>query len=462
MVDTSSPGFVVQVLAQSPDGRLAPSWTAGDVTRAFQSPGTLLSRMKDISERVTRFEYSDEERSIGELKLTIDNWDLTFLDHPAFIKGNLVRVVWGYGTGIQGPKYMVVDSFRGFRTLTVSCLGREALANDGHVDFWPNTTRYQIVAQLVSRGAFPGVTKLALGDGAPVDARSLVAATVLTGVASSPFFSGPLPEKARDYNQAGLTDWEFCKRLAEEIDHDVYVEDDVFRFHPRRLGEVPIREYEWYTGNGDFIDFQITEYRSLDRPLSIRVSARDPISRENIDATGSDKTTQRDTLGDQGVAAQTTTIKTLTLPGESQAFLSGSRVITSPQPDAATIQNQADSTFRDFENGEVEATAIVVGDPRLRAMRLIKLKNISRTLEGNYYIRKVDHEISPGGTSGTYHCKLKLFRNAVKAQATEGPPDLDPSKAKDNDKGPIAGRAKVLVLDSQTDTLQYVDPASRK
>lgn len=433
MTDTSSPGFVIQVLARAPEIRLG---SFGKPPTSYLSrPGVVLARMTDASMRVEKFEYVDGERDFGRLRLTVDNWDNYFFEHPAWVPGNLVRFFWGYPGKIQGPKYAIIDSVRGFQRLEVSCMEQAALSNQAKTFLWENTTRAGIVAQLVRDRSFPGVTKMQLASGRAVDAFQAGASTLGLGIDPdlASVFESLLFEKPRAFQQDQQTDWQFIHRLAAEIGFEVFVEDDVFHFHPRLLDRRPVREYEWFTGSGDLLDFKIDEWRVLDRAAVVEVSGRDPISMLNLFATGSNTTTKRHTLGREGTSAMETSLRPNTVDG---TLLLGKRKISTPRSDAATVENIADSQFRDLEQGEVEASATTIGDPVLKKARLVRIVGISRVLSGNFYVDKVTHRIDHGG----YRCDLKLIRNALTALPTTNAPFLDPNATKTNDAAPASGR----------------------
>lgn len=436
-LDTSSAGFVVQVLAAEADARLGARPDPG------KKPGQILDRMSDVSPRVERFEYVDSVASLdAKLVLTVNNWDHYFFEHPAWLKGNLVRFFWGYPGRIQGPKYAVVDSVRGFSRLTITCLGSATLSNEQKSHVWSNTTRAQIIATLVRQGRFPRVTKVAIDGGTPTPAGVFLATLAAFRATPIVAFSALLREKPRDFQQAACTAWQFALQLADDIGYELYVEDDALHFHSKELNQVPIRRYEWYTGAGDFLDFELQEWRAQDRAGAITVFGYDPVERKSIESTGSNATTQRDTLGKQGTVAQETVLK-----AERGGSLVGSIRTIAPHTDPASIKNTADAQFRGLEMGEIEATARVIGDPRLKKARLIKLAGVSQPLSGNYYIEEVAHQLDSSG----YTCHMKLRRNAVTALPTTNPPELDPTKSKDNTQAPSNTR---IVRDPPTGDLK--------
>lgn len=394
--DRSSPGFIVSVISTAPELRI-------QGRPDERTLGQVLDRMTDVSERVLEFEYEDAEREHDVLKLKVDNSDLYFFDHPAWMKGNLVRFVFGYPGRVFGPRYAVVDSMRGFLTLEITCVEEAGLSNEAKTRLFENMTRAEVVRQLVTEGVFQGVINVAIDE---------------TSLASE----GP-----QDWQQSKQTDWQFLQRLAEKPGFEVFIEHDTLHFHKRLLNRAPIRRYDYFYGAGELVAFDISEYRTADRAGEVDVEGRDPIEREDLGSTGSNENTQRDTLGNQN----TTVIERL----RSGKLLIGKKIVTTPSTNKATVQAEADAHFRLSEQQEVEATATIIGDPLLPAKSVVEIQGISRTLSGNYYVTKHVHRIN---ASEGYRGELHLLKNAMTAMPTSEPPTLDPAKAKENRQKPAA------------------------
>lgn|GEM_PF-916253 len=439
MPDKSSPGFVVEVAAQAP----VPTLTAGGKppSRSPSRPGVPLARMTDVSARVSRFEHVEEDgpASLGSLKLTVDNWDLYFFDHPAWIPGNLVRFFWGYPGKIQGPKNAVVSSIRGFQKLEITCVEQAALSNERKNRKWENTTREQIAAALVAEGAFPGVAKIAIGAAQPINVftKSVDGDVDAAASATAAWFEAISREKPRAFSQSQETDWEFVSRLGWKVGYQVYVDEDTLYFRPRRLDRAPTRSFEWFTGSGELLSFDVAEWRVLDRAGTTTVSGRDPVTGKNFSATGSNETTDRYTLGRAGSSAMMTALK----PG-GDGRLRATRVEATPNPDPAHAENAADAQFRADEHGELECTATVIGDPDLRRGKVVEIKGISSTLSGNFYVRGVRHTIDAHG----YRTEMTLLRNALSRIASSSPAIFDPETAKTNDQKPTGRRIQAGVV----------------
>ena len=145
--DTTSPSFIVSVISVRPEIRI-------QGTNDPNALGQVLDRMTDLSERVVSFTFEDHEKKHDVLKLVVDNHDLYFFDHPAWVKGNLVRFRFGYPGRIFGPRLAVIDSVRGFLKLTITCTEQTSMSNTAQCRTFTNKTRVEVVRELVALGAF--------------------------------------------------------------------------------------------------------------------------------------------------------------------------------------------------------------------------------------------------------------------------------------------------------------------
>jgi len=411
--DRSSPGFAITVIATNPEPRIQ---GGGDIGLL----GQVLDRMTNVSPRVVSFKFIDDEEKHDVLKLVVDNTDLYFFDHPAWVAGNLVQFFFGYPgaifPGANQSKLMVVDSVRGFHKLTITCVEQTSLANEPVCVLHEDTTRAAIVEKLVAEGAFPGVVRAEIGSRDELEAEGL-----------------------QTFSQSRQTDWQFIQRLAEKVGFEVYVEGEVLYFARRQLGGRPVRSYEYFYGEGLLIAFDIKEHRVTDRARETTVAGRDPIARERVEATGSNSTTTRDTMGNQSTLIADR-------GGGLQKAPAGSALVTTPATNQSSVTQEANTHFRRTEQGEVEATARIIGDPLLPAKSVIEIVGISQQFSGKYYIKRVMHEITR--RSG-YVCKLDLLKNALTNSPSSGDLSLDPTRANENTQG-ISKDPRLVLVPNRT------------
>lgn len=423
-VDRSSPGFTVRVLTNTQELRV----------RGNTDSRTLAKELafEDLTHRIEKFTYEDSEREFDILKLEIHNQDLYFLDHPYWVKGNLIEFAFGYEGQASPKRYAVVDNVSGFDRLRVTCVEQTALSNVAKSGIFKNLTRADVVRKMVSEGRFAGVTA--------------------TSIQEVP------EEKPDDHPQAKQTDYAFLLKLAEPLGYEVYVERGVLHFHERRFDLPSVEIYEHYYGRGDLLEFKIDEWAVISRAGETVVASRDPLERKNRVAAGSNKNTERTVLGNQGSIVlkatkesggalqvfQSAVIGALGPLGPSVASAISARTVNpSPTPDEGGIKREADAKFRKQEQDEIKATAKIVGNPILSARSIITIRGISKQLSGRWYIKKHVHEISKSGYVGT----LTVIRNALTAVPTQDPPTLDGEKAKENTQGNAGERELILVRD---------------
>jgi phage protein D len=412
--DGSSPIFFVVVSTSAPELRIA-----GRPDPATN--GQVLEQMTPVNERAIEFSFEDCEREHDVLKLKLDNYDLSLFDHPAWVKGNTVKFLFGYPGRIRGPLYALVDSWKGALTLEVTSFEFLSLSNVMKDRLFENMTRTGVIRELVTEGSFPGVTRVDIDESLTED------------------------EGKRDWTQARQTDWQFVQRLAEDPAYECFIEGDTLHFHPRRLNTPPVRRYEYAYGSGQILDFEISDFRTIDRAAEVEVDGWDPDEREEVSSTGSDSTTPRDTLGNQGTLALTT----LTADKDTGGLIAGKKIVTTPESNPATVQNTADGHYRQGEQQEVKMTLKIVGDPLLKAKQVIEIVGLSNTLSGNYYIEKAVHTIDSSG----YVTELHLIRNALTSMPTSDPPSLDPTQANENRKTVPADPRLRIIADPVTGEL---------
>lgn len=420
--DDTSPGFVVSVISSKPVPILAsPQGPASPL-------GQVLDRMTDVTSRVEAFTFEDSEREADVLKLQVDNADFYFFEHPAWVKGNLVRFFFGYPGRIFGPRVHVIDSVRGALKLDVTCVEMSSLSNVARTRLHKNKRRIEIVIDMVREGSFPGVINY------DVDASSLVA------------------EPPRDWQQAGQTDLQFLQRLAEKPGYEAYVEGDTLHFHPRRLGVRQVRRLEYFYGEGDFLDFNVKEWRATDQVGEAAVASRDPVERADRSSTGSDATTKRDVLGDKNSRVIKANRAGSLHVEEAETKVAGKTVTTSPEPSQHSVSQEADSRYRLGEQAEIEMGVKIIGDPFMAAKQVIELAGISPQLSGKYYIERATHKISRSG----YVTDLDVIRNALTQSPIPDAETLDPINAVSNEKTIPTDPRLSVVADPETGTLNQV------
>ena len=108
-------------------------------------------------------------------------------------------------------------------------------------------------------------------------------------------------------------------------------------------------------------------------------------------------------LGDVSVPEKRTENET---PLNSRADESG-RVISSPAHTKSLARHVAKGKVKSASMKSIEAEAVTVGLPYLKARETIQIENVGKKFSGSWRITKIRHEISSSG----YTCTMTLSKN---------------------------------------------------
>lgn len=332
------------------------------------------SERVDLSNRVLSFVFEDAERKADKLRLTVDNWDLSNFDDPIWKKGNLLEVAWGYPGHMAPARQCVIQKVTGFQTLTVEALSKAILMHKvAKCRVFENKKRSDVATQLAQENGY---------SGAAVDIED--SGETLTAI-----------------TQARQTDAQFMKRLAEKEGFEFYIDFDGFHFHQRRLGQRPVRELHWYTAPevGEVISINI-ENDVTAKAGAVTLRGRDPLTRKDINAKGSNSETQRESLAS---TIEVVDPETGTTHLEKRNASEDVRPVAHASGQGA--KREADSRFRRAQHTTVELSATVLGDPSLLAKTVVQISGIGQRLSGKYYVKEARHKIDGSG----YTVELKAI-----------------------------------------------------
>ncbi len=113
-------------------------------------------------------------------------------------------------------------------------------------------------------------------------------------------------------------------------------------------------------------------------------------------------------LGDVSVPEKRTENET---PLKPRADETG-RVISSPAPTKAHARHVAKGKVQTAAMKSIEAEAVTIGLPYLKARETVQIENISKKFSGSWRITKIRHEITNGG----YTCSMTLNKNDLEGK----------------------------------------------
>jgi phage protein D len=195
--------------------------------------------------------------------------------------------------------------------------------------------------------------------------------------------------------QHNQTDLEFLQERARRIGYEVVVEDRTLLFRPR-----PNEESEVLTLNRE------VELLEFFPRLSTLGQA------EEVEVRGWSPQEKREIVANAGAAEAGEGMGGDTLGPEvaAQAF-GGTAQIGAVQP----VQNQAEADqlargrMRELGLGYIVGDGLCIGDPTLRAGRVVKIDGLGRRFSGRYYVTACEHGYRP---DRGYRTAFSVRRNA--------------------------------------------------
>ncbi len=345
------------------------------------------------------------------------NRNLQFVDDTLFQEGNEIVARFGYVDNLSPRKVAVIKDIdydfpeSGAPSIRIKAYDKGfKLAGKENQKVWqkpaPGILYSEIATEIAAKnGLTPVVTETKV--------RHL---RVSQSNISDAQFLKELASKSRDKDGEGVSGYVF------------YVQDDGLHFHPREIDKVPAASLEYFTGTkGVLRSFKPSTQSqgAKGAGTETRAVGVDPRKKEVVEHKANNATTtERTTLGNktylvdgntgEGAYAEQESGRITPTYERSEAF--------DEEPKQEPAQDLAEGKFKDAELRQVEATALTIGIPSLRAKQNIEVKGVGLKFSGVYYCHSVRHSIDGSG----YSCELKLKKNALgkgagqKAQPTKG------------------------------------------
>jgi phage protein D len=387
-------------------------------TFLIQIEGKSLS--KDITQEITSFAFTDNEEELDVLELSITNRNLQFVDDPLFQEGNEIVARFGYVGNLSPRKKAVIKDIdydfpeNGDPTIRIKAYDKGfKLAGKENQKVWqkpaPGILYSEIAKEIASaNGLKPVVT--------PTKGYHL---RVTQSNQSDAVFLKELAAKARDRDGQGVSGYSF------------FIQDDELHFHPRKLGQAPFLTLEYFTDQkGVLRSFRPSTQSQGAKGAGVETKTIgvDPRKKDAVEHKANNASTpERTSLGKQtylvdgntgeGSFKEQETGQVVPSFDRSEAF--------HEEPAQEPAQDTAEGKFREAELKQVEAVAVTIGIPSLRAKKNLEVKGVGRKFSGIYYCHSVRHSIDSSG----YSCEIKLKKNALgkgagdKSAQTKGKPN---------------------------------------
>ena len=341
-----------------------------------------------LADRLRGFTFEDSDKRADKASLTVDNRDLIFFEgeEDDILGGTLLEVSWGYLGDMSPPRRGIIKKVVGGEVLKVQVLAESSQLNlKGMVREWEGLTRAGVVREIAREHGYEG-SSLSVEE---------------TG------------ETYEVISQQGETDAAFLTRLAARERFKFYIDDSGLHWHSRKFDQAPrkILEYRGAPGSAaaQFETFSISSNLAR-RVGKVTVKGRDPLTKKEIEASATNETVDRSTLGEVIEVVDPETL------GETRTIRLATEVI---RPSGASsqkrISREADARYRAAQREAVKLDLKVSGDPALRAKSVVEVRGLGAAHSGLYYVSEAVHQIDSSG----YHTSLKLVRDGKGANGAE-------------------------------------------
>ncbi len=216
---------------------------------------------EEISNHITSFSYEENEKMMDELRVTITNGDLSFVDNNLIQEGKEIRAKWGYVGNLSEIRTCTIKeinySFGEDGLINIEIVAydkRHKLTGRASRQCWKNKTVSQIVKDIAKKHNFKTVIKVE--NDVLYDSMS----------------------------QGGKNDLVFLSKLAEESGCMIWVVNDELHFEPNKVTE-PVYKFSYYKdSNGYLRSFRISSKAEEGKGTGneTEISGINPIKKEII------------------------------------------------------------------------------------------------------------------------------------------------------------------------------------
>ncbi len=368
----------------------------------IQIEGQALST--DITGEITSFVFEDNEEELDVMEVFVSDRRLHFVDDPLFQEGNEIVARFGYVDDLSPRKKAVIKDIdydfpeNGDPRIRLKAYDKGfQLAGKENQKVWqkpaPGILYSEIAEEIAAANGLTPVVTPTLGRHLRV---------VQSNVSDAQFLKN-LAAKARDRDGDGVTGYVF------------FVQDDEVHFHPRTLTQAPSTVLEYLTDRKGLLrSFRPSTQSQGAKGAGTQTKAVgvDPRRKAPVEHAADNETTpERATLGKRTYLVDGNTGEAAYKEQES------GRIVPSversegfhEEPRQEPAQDLAEGKFSEAELRQVEALAITMGIPTLRAKENVEVKGVGAKFSGVYYCHSVRHVIGESG----YYCELKLRKNAL-------------------------------------------------
>lgn len=339
----------------------------------------------DVSERIMEMSFEDVEAKADKLTLKVDNFDLTNFDAPIWKTGNEVEVSWGYPGNMSPTRVARITSVKGGTTLQVEAMDPSIVMNKiARVRTFEKMKRSDVAAQIADEYAF-GEDRRFIDDSVEVLAQ---------------------------VTQARMTDAQLLRDMARREGWEFYVDFDGFHFHPRKLGQQPLRRFAYYAGDdaGDIESWTLENDIYARKAGGMTAKGIDPKTKEEFEAKGDHASDNASGLAPEKVIITGISDRDGSPTGDLVKETGSEAVSRSNERSLKTAERAVQGAWKKNQMNAAEISMECKGDPQMLAKTVIEVVGIGQTISGNYYVTQVTHKLGSG-----YKMTVKAKRDGKSA-----------------------------------------------
>ena len=381
--------------------RLAPEFAIGIGGDAI--PAALRGAITSVS-------YTDGMEGADRVEVSIANPSLQWLDHPMLQVDNAFRLSIGYAPGpleevFVGEITGIEPSFPGSGIPTIRLTAQDALQRLQH-----GTKDRSFRIKIPSVGNFPlpdpAVAALVSGTNLLVPDLDPIGGALSTLISLSTFLAFPQFAQMAVRKQSGMNDFQFLTEVAKDngwqmyIDHTAEPRGSVLKFQFLVQDYAASLTLRWGASLMEFTP-RLTTVGEIDG-VSARVWV-DSLKMEFVITVNWD------------FDRASFNLSIVPGAGELGDLLAPGKTTTIKPASYATAPRKILTELLPKLNNRLTGSGSTVGDPRIKASRVVNLEGLGQQFSGLYRITSSTHTLDSGGYKTSFQARKEVWFGSIPA-----------------------------------------------
>jgi phage protein D len=326
----------------------------------------------ELLSRLLSWEYEDYEK-VDKLTLTFNNLDLAITDREEFEQGKIISFRHGYVDSLSGWKYFNLGKVEGWKEIRIEALEIIRVFNtEPKESQWENATLDDVVGSIAKDNGLKYVTEERYDS---------------TGVVIR-----------NDFSQPHVEDLSHLYTLGRKIGYEVWIEEDILYFLPRKYWQTPYMIFTYNGLDGNVLDFN-PKVNTMNRKGKFSGGGIDLEKKQQFFYTENGETKRVVYLGKHFWDSDKIQRR--------HKKLEEARLVRVPMRNKKEAEDILAGKWVEEMSDQITAELSVVGEPNLFARRVIYVDNVGK-YSGKYYVKRVHHS-----SEGGYVSVADLTRNSA-------------------------------------------------